>query len=181
MQRGWESWGELQNQKQLSVVWNSSKRDLLTRTSGAKRNLLWAEGMETGGVCTLPLWMYNLVSAGNVNGQPNLAWELITGFIQIWTQTNQCLCADFLVSTSAGLKLTVIWLNFSWILHLKLEALSQKCIQYTPGNEKCLWEADLLPLQNYTGTIWSKSSPAAYHFPVSTTWKDMWNAIYWNL
>lgn len=45
---GWGSQGELQNKKLLCEEWNSRKINTTPRTSGAKRNLLWAEGIEKG-------------------------------------------------------------------------------------------------------------------------------------
>ncbi|KAM6097707.1 uncharacterized protein LJ206_000963 [Theristicus caerulescens] len=119
-------------------------------------------------------------STGNLDNQPNLAWELITGFIRIWNRTDQGLCVDLPTSALEGFKFAIIWLNFSRILNSKLETLNQKCIQNTHWKGKCLWGTDSLPFQEYSGTTWYIiPSPVAYRFPVNITWRDMWNATCW--
>ncbi|KAM6077424.1 uncharacterized protein LJ206_008052 isoform 1-T1 [Theristicus caerulescens] len=118
-------------------------------------------------------------STGNLDNQPNLAWELITGFVRIWNRTDQGLCVDLPTSASEGFKFAIIWLNFSRILNSKLETLNQKCIQNTRWKGKCLWGTDALPFQEYSGTTWYIPSPVAYRFPVNITWRDMWNATCW--
>ena len=118
-------------------------------------------------------------SPGSLDNKPNLAWELITGFIRIWNRTDQGLCVDLPLSASAGLKFAIIWLNFSRILNSKLEMLNQKCIRNTFEKGKCLWGADSSPFQEHSRTTWYAPSPVIYLFLVNTTWRDMRNATCW--
>ena len=116
-------------------------------------------------------------STGNLNNQPNLAWELISGFVRIWNRTDQGFCVDLPTSASAGLKFAVIWLNLSRVLNSKLEMLNQKCIQNTLWKGQCLWGIDYAPPPGWEADY--IPSPVAYRFPVNTTWRDMWKATCW--
>lgn len=96
-----------------------------------------------GEVCILTLWMYNLVSVtGNLDNQPNLAWELVTSFARIWNRTDQGFCVDPQTSTGAGFRFTLIWLNVTKVLGTQLQTASCNCTR------NCAWGEVTSPFED---------------------------------
>lgn len=62
---------------------------------------------------------------GSWGKSPNLAWELIQGFMHIWNQTDQGICVALPGSAAEGFKFTMISLNLTKILENKLKGLNR--------------------------------------------------------
>lgn len=119
---------------------------------------------------------------GSLGEPPNLAWELIEGFMHIWNYTNQGICIALPDSISEGFKFTLIWVNFWGILTKKLDNLNK-----TEGN--ATWRVvkfhflDLKEGQQWVrnGT-WTKHGRSLYQIPSNSTWNYLWNqTCYWTL
>lgn len=121
-------------------------------------------------------------STGNLNNQPNLAWELIQGFMHIWNHTDQGVCIALPSSASEGFKFTMISLNLTKILKNELNSLNQ-----TEGN--ATWGIIESPfLDQKEGQPWKSNGTwiehprALYQLPSNSTWEDLWNqTCYWSL
>lgn len=112
---------------------------------------------------------------GSWGESPNLAWELIQGFMHIWNQTDQGICVALAGSAAEGFKFTVISLNLTKILENELKGLNRTGRNITWGmiESPFLEQKEGQPWRN-NGT-WVEYSRALYQLPDNSTWENLWN------
>lgn len=112
---------------------------------------------------------------GPLGESPNLAWELIQGFMHIWNQTDQGICIALPGSAAEGFKFTMISLNLTKILGNELKWLNQTGGNTTWGiiESPFLEQKEGQPWRS-NGT-WIEYSRALYQLPSNSTWENLWN------
>ncbi|XP_050192466.1 uncharacterized protein LOC126651033 [Myiozetetes cayanensis] len=111
----------------------------------------------------------------NEDTQPNLAWELIQGFMHIWNHTNQGICINLPNSASEGLRFMMIWLNFSEILTRELDNLKKTGGNVTWGMIESPFLDQKEGQQWAANGTWVEYKKAFYQLPHNSTWNHLWN------
>ena len=107
-------------------------------------------------VCTLQqstmLWKtlflaFAILGEGRGDESPNLAWELIQGFMHIWNHTNQRICVPIPRSSGEGIGFSIVNLNLFKLLESKLCTIVNNC------TANCTWGRVKVPFENQPNNI----------------------------
>ncbi|KAM7091160.1 uncharacterized protein J5F26_010847 [Ciconia maguari] len=102
------------------------------------------------------LFFFALPCGGGEGGSPNLAWELIQGFVRVWNQTDQGICIALPPSMKEGLRFFVTPLNVTY--DLAENQTTQRGFTLFPATwsyngTHAVWGADYLLTEGYPEMI----------------------------